>query len=284
MRFVAAVLLPAAMYRPLGGPRCITMQADEPDMDVLKSRIAEVSAGECIAKAVVLRETMVPGQRLRITAPPSLVQTFTASRGTPVVLLSNQGGRQSTRGVEVMLAAPPSYRPVVPNIHPEGTADIVMVAGRVCDVVGNLITGVSVSRPARVRWVVLDAAAEAPPPAVVARAERLAERVQTWIGLVRRACRERTPTHLDDVLSELGPMPEPERPNARALWVAGVINPSPALGASSSKKIAAMGASVAPEIRLSTLTAASVEARLSSVEMGLSESIRRLQKIIEQEE
>jgi len=81
-------------------------------------------------------------------------------------------------------------------------------------------------------------------------------------------------------------MPDAERPNARALWVAGVINPLPPLGAPSSKtssKTVEIGPSVAPEIRPSTLMAQTVEARLSSVEVGLAESIRVLRKSVDTE-
>lgn len=64
------------------------------------------------------------------------------------------------------------------------------------------------------------------------------------------------------------------------LWVAGLINPLPSLAASSFHKPAQMGPSVAPEIRPSVLLAPSTEARLRAVDMGLSESMRRLAKVL----
>ena len=59
-----------------------------------------------------------------------------------------------------------------------------------------------------------------------------------------------------------------------------MVNPLPPLGASSSKRVAVFGESVAPEIRPSALEAGSVEARLSTVERGLTESMRRLRKMV----
>lgn len=67
------------------------------------------------------------------------------------------------------------------------------------------------------------------------------------------------------VLTDLGQIPPPEKPSARALWVAGLINPLPALG-------------VALEIRPAVLTAASVQARLRAARLGLEDSIARLQR------
>ena len=266
------------------GGDCDVNEQDE--RDVLAARIEQVRthSGTTLCKAVALRETLVPGQRLRMTAPPQLVELFTSST-MPIVLISLQAnGRHSMRGVEATLEGPPAYRPVVPGIHPEGTADIVIAAGRVCELAGAVQgAGLSVTRPCRVRWLYLDAgfSKEAPPPAsIVERSEAIGVRVSDWMDLVRRACRERTPNHLQTVLADLGSMPPPERPEARALWVAGLLNPSPPLGASSSKKVAVFGETVAPEIRPSALEAGSVEARLSTIEAGLAESFRRLRKMV----
>eukprot|EP00966_Prymnesium_polylepis_P257503 5948617-Prymnesium_polylepis.2 len=56
----------------------------------------------------------------------------------------------------------------------------------------------------------------------------------------------------------------PDDPDARALWVAGLINPLPALG-------------VALEVRPAALMASTTDERLEVVEMGLRDSIKRLQ-------
>ena len=78
----------------------------------------------------------------------------------------------------------------------------------------------------------LDATApeEQATPALLERSESLEGLVVDWIKLVRQTGRERMPGQLEKVLSDLGPVPEAGRVSARALWVAGLINPLPALG------------------------------------------------------
>ena len=68
---------------------------------------------------------------------------------------------------------------------------------------------------------------------------------------------------LDNALADMGPMPPAEQPSARALWVAGLINPLPSLG-------------VAIEVRPMALMAPSASLRLRAVEFALADSIRRL--------
>mmetsp|Transcript_12586 Transcript_12586/g.40944 ORF Transcript_12586/g.40944 Transcript_12586/m.40944 type:complete len:273 (+) Transcript_12586:61-879(+) len=87
--------------------------------------------------------------------------------------------------------------------------------------------------------------------------------VEEWISLLRSTSRERSPGQLDAVLDDLGPLPGESRPNARALWVAGLINPLPALG-------------VALEVRPAALMAATADERIRVAEFGLRDSIQRL--------
>ena len=86
-----------------------------------------------------------------------------------------------------------------------------------------------------------------------------------WLSLVRKTGRERVPRHLENVLADLGPMPEPELPSKRALWVAGLINPLPALG-------------VALEIRPACLMAPTADKRVQVALMGIKDSISRLEE------
>ena len=58
-------------------------------------------------------------------------------------------------------------------------------------------------------------------------------------------------------------MPPPELPSALAFWIAGLINPLPALG-------------VALEVRPAALMAGGARERLRVVEAGLKDSIVRL--------
>lgn len=247
---------------------------------LLAQRIEMVTAGEAVCRAVLLRETLVPGQRLGMIAPPALVELFSARDGLPIILVGpDDRGRPPLFGVEASLGGAPEYRPVVPGIHPEGTADIILVAGRLCQLLQLESSTLGVQRRARVRWA---DELDGPPLAAetLARSEALTGRVEQWLGLVRRAGRERAPGHLDSVLADLGPMPDATRPSARALWVVGLINPLPALGASSLASPAQMGPSVAPEVRASMLAAEGVSARLSTAEMAIAESVCRLQKML----
>ena len=83
---------------------------------------------------------------------------------------------------------------------------------------------------------------------------------------VRSTGRERFSGQIDAALSDLGRIPPADKPNSRALWVAGLINPVPALG-------------LAIEVRSEALMAIDAESRLRAVEVALSDSIRRLQRI-----
>ena len=117
-------------------------------------------------------------------------------------------------------------------------------------------------RMARVRWVEASVGdVGQPSEEVLARSAALEPLVTQWLELVRSTGRERETGQLDGVLDDLGSMPD--EPNARALWIAGLINPLPALG-------------VALEIRPATLMAPNVETRLEVVRMGLEDSIKRL--------
>lgn len=87
------------------------------------------------------------------------------------------------------------------------------------------------------------------------------ELAEEWKELVRSTGRERWPGQLESIIDELGPMPSAL--NARACYIAALINPLPALG-------------VALEIRPAVITARSTSRRLSMAEDGLRDSIRRL--------
>ena len=138
---------------------------------------------------------MVPGQRLTVTAPPEVVTLFTDAptsetrwmqeRPDPVVALGRDKMNVHMTGVELRLKKL-TPRPVVPNIHPEGTADLVLEAGRVCEVRTLDATPMQhrwLGRPARGKWVELDAWREVSAD-VLARSERLGTMAEEWMGLV----------------------------------------------------------------------------------------------------
>lgn len=260
---LSASLLPARPAVPTRRSLVhMSSDAEGIDTDVLMRRIEDVTAGLTDCRLWVSEGCVVPGQRMNITAPPEVVELFADSRTRPVVAVGRDRAEVHSHGVEVKLRGM-QLRPVVPNIHPEGTADIVLEACRVCQVKTVPDSGHRwLGRPARGRWVELDA--EQAEEEVLARSEAIGAWATTWIDLVRSTASGKFQGQLDEVLQDLGPMPAADKPNARALWVAGLINPVQALG-------------LATEVRAAVLMAPSVEHRLRTVESALGASLRRLQ-------
>ena len=90
MMLAAAAWLPArplprkAVHLRLGGP----VMTEDLDMDLLSSRIRDQKAGLMDCKLYVIVQSMVPGQRITVTAPPELVELFTVQElPKPVVVL-----------------------------------------------------------------------------------------------------------------------------------------------------------------------------------------------------
>ena len=81
--------------------------------------------------------------------------------------------------------------------------------------------------------------------------------------LVREGGHERHPDQLNNLFRDLGPMPPAEDCDDRAIWLAALINPLPALG-------------VALEIRPAVLTAQATSTRLEVALAGLKSSISHL--------
>lgn len=252
-----------APHRPAAPPRARpAMAADDNfspgDMELLASRIEGArTASMPEAARVLILDSMVPGQRLELQAPDVLVQTLKDFDGSPLVMFGRERSSVYTHGVEVRVARC--------DARPDGDSDVELVAGRYCELEslgedeGSLWRG----RDAKVRWLPLDTDEpdDQPSELLLQRSGQLEELVERWIDLVRKTRRERAPGQLDQVLKDLGPMPP--RPNERALWVAGLINPLPALG-------------VALEVRPAALMAKSTERRLAVAQMGIVDSIARL--------
>lgn len=238
------------------------------------ARAASVPISGTPARVLVL-QTLVPGQRLKMGAdchqegvqigegaPPAFWE-LCARETPPLVCVGREGLSLHSRGVEV-LAAP---------------GDGALVAtGRVAQVVdGGADEGTRwAGRSDSVRWLGSlddddwflspgDDDAIATPAELQAVAQVLGELAREWETLVRTTGRERFPGHLDGILTDLGAMPGANRPNARALWCAGLINPHPALG-------------VALEVRPAVLTARSTARRLTMMRMGLEDSLDRLRR------
>jgi len=254
------VALALALSQPNGRPAVVMT---EPNMDLLARRIAEVRRGVPACRLVVL-ESMVPGQELRMTAPPALVQLLeSGSAASPIVVLGRSGERPHSHGVSVKLESV-TLVPVSP-VHPEGTADIVLRATRLVEVVEVMPHHGSpwLGRPARARWIdTLDESVEPPEASLLERSEALEEKVGLWLELVRQAGWSGA---LERILSNLGSMPAVEEPSMRALWVAGLLNPMPTLD-------------IAYEVRGATLMAPNAHLRLKAVENAIADSIKRLMK------
>jgi len=99
---------------------------------------------------------------------------------------------------------------------------------------------------------------------IIALCETIGDLASEWEETVKVTGRERFPGHLRGIAHDLG-CSIPDEPNARALWVAALINPLPALG-------------VALEIRPAVLTARTTSRRLSVAKQGLRDSIDRMRR------
>ena len=243
--------------------------SEDLDMALLQRRVDAVSRGQAGARLFDL-DPMVPGQRLVLPAPAAFVDACRAATNAEGVLcmFGRQGLRINSHGVEVEVES-------IGDADARGGAEVALRAGRLCRAFESGAEEGSrwLGRQARVRWVAIDGAEAVEgateslgPVTEAATAELLASLgplVEEWISLLRSTSRERSPGQLDAVLDDLGPLPGESRPNARALWVAGLINPLPALG-------------VALEVRPAALMAATADERIRVAEFGLRDSIQRL--------
>jgi hypothetical protein len=96
-----------------------------------------------------------------------------------------------------------------------------------------------------------------------AMAENLEPLVDEWKRLVVDGGHERRKGQIDLILGHLGPMPAAREPARRAVWVAALINPIPALG-------------VAYEIRPALLMSRDTTGMLKIATDGIATSIERL--------
>jgi hypothetical protein len=237
------------------------------NMSVLASRIEQLRSGEAAVRVFDF-DAMVPGQRLALPCPSSFADICrdVALSAQIMCMVGRHRLDLHTHGVEVTVES-------VSEKGSDGDAMVILQARRFCQVldVGEDQGSRWVGRTARARWVDLDgdggdgdapSAGGAGSP-VLELSAALEPLVEQWIALVRSTGRERAPGHLQGVLSDLGPMPALFRPDARALWVVGLINPLPALG-------------VALEVRPAALMAATAEERLKVAEFGIRDSIKRM--------
>jgi len=215
---------------------------------------------------LLILDTLVPNQRLRLLeaeASPSF-REFCKKEKSPIVVVGREGLSLHTRGVEVFLEDTPGY-----TVTLAATGRIAEICDEGTDE-GSRWDG----RDGRVTWLgsledddlalsVGKEIKEATPENIMAFSERIGDLAREWEEALRVSGRERFPGHLEGILEDLGEIPN--EPNMRALWVAGLINPLPALG-------------VALEVRPAVLTARTTSRRLSMAEQGLRDSIDRIRR------
>jgi hypothetical protein len=230
------------------------------------------TASSIVPARLLVLDTLVPGQRLRLegdTAPASLRELCETSQD-PLIVVGRQGLSLHSRGIQVFVEQDSSGG---------DTFTLSAATGRIAEIChgGDDEGSRWAGRKGSVNFLAFlddddlvlspnDCITEEKkfaPDQIASASESLRELFLEWEQLVRNSGRERFPGQLDGVRRDLGEMPE--TPNARALWIAGFINPLPALG-------------VALEIRPGVLTARSTERRLIMAEQGLRDSIARLQK------
>eukprot|EP00962_Isochrysis_galbana_P061075 scaffold36274_cov125-Isochrysis_galbana.AAC.5 len=237
------------------------------NMGVLASRIERLRSGEAAVRVFDF-DAMVPGQRLALPCPSSFADICrdVASSAQIMCMVGRHRLNLHSHGVEVTVES-------ISEKGSDGDAMVILQARRFCQVldVGEDQGSRWAGRTARARWVDFGGdggdgevgRADGTGTPTLELSAALEPLVQQWIALVRSTGSERAPGQLEGVLSDLGPMPAISRPNARALWVVGLINPLPALG-------------VALEVRPAALMAATAEERLKVAEFGIRDSIKRL--------
>jgi hypothetical protein len=276
---LAASLLPFASSAFASRPKF--------DGDVLNARIASQKQPEQDVLCLII-DTMVPKQRLNFQfGPPvsdALVNARDAGQTLVVVGRDHRQGKYMRRGVEARIESGSSYRKSdgyfashalsafdAPNARGYMALDTTLRAERRCELLLPSVDDQDAWPPsrqvfsARVRW--LEDSNRGCSAAEVVMAEELVKMVGEWLELVRTGQRERVPDQMKVVLTDLGPMPDPEEcVDSLAFWVAGCINPVPALG-------------VAREIRPRVLEAADGMERLKWVHAAVKDSTRRLKSM-----
>jgi hypothetical protein len=229
----------------------------EMDMGLLSQRIAKLRSGEGEDLAptimpILVLDSMLPRQKITISMDDDAGMRLVNDSVT------HYGGRLGVHGAD----------PVSKQVSPLGTQVLIVErSGSYVALVGQRRYVLS-ARPQLheqtyyTSEVAFFARDEGCNDDVIA-AEELGPLVERWQQLVRTGGCEREPGQLDCILADLGPMPPAADPEERALYIAALINPLPALG-------------VAFEIRPAVLAARSAGERLRIVRTGIERSIGHL--------
>ena len=263
-------------------PLLAGLASKPPNFDVLSRRVAALQSNTAEVRCVLI-DAMVPRQRLELQFGPPVSEGLIAARdeGSVVAVLgmNHRKGTVLRRGVEVRIESLGQYRASdgyfsshalsafdAPNARGYQAVDASLVAGRRFEIVSCECDGEwPPAQPmfsATVRWLEEE---KLPDAEAILLAEQLEPLVDEWVELVRKGKRERSPGQISGVLADLGPFCEVESVDDRAFWVAGLLNPLPALG-------------VAVEIRPTMLEAPDALHRVKLAHMALTDSIDRLRK------
>ena len=257
------------------------------DMRILQERMQSIREQEAALDVlrVVVLDASVPRQVLPLT--------FDASNTRRKLNAGTWLGEDVQVGDRFgMLGQAPSNGQILPNgvvvtvnrimMKPSGESLVELIAGQRFAIVGSPFEDEAKENApsARVRWIEdhLGAGAQTvegvepneddvDPSACDESSKLLAlelpELVAEWKALVITKKKERQPDQLKLIMSHLGPMPSVDRPAELACWIAGLINPIPALG-------------VAYEIRPALLCAPTVGDMIRVVSQGIRLSIDKL--------
>lgn len=269
-------------YRPQSTKLFSTNDNSDDDfMKSLRNRMEEVSDRDTMVPIVVL-DSMLPRQVLKIEADneifTSLVRTL-VSEETPcfgmVGVAKLTSGKQVPlkHGVEVLIEGKPEL--VGTGLRLE------LRASRRFRIEGEVATSDRGWTEARVKF--LDADTEEREEEDSGKGDRLSlaramakareftspninmeenkSLVERWVQLARE--NELQPGQIDQLLDDLGDIPDAEEPTDRALWVGALINPLPGMG-------------VALEIRPALLSAKTAEERVEVALEGVRLSIKHM--------
>lgn len=253
--------------------------AAKPDYNVLNRRIASNQLEEETVSCILL-DTMVPRQRINYQFGPPISEGLQEAkedgRCIGILGMNFKNGQILRRGVEARIESMSPYMKTdgyfsshsispfdAPNMRGYTALDTTLVGGRRFELVKTACDWPP-AEPiflAKVRWLEEGEASSA----AVARAELLQGLAEEWVDLVRTTERERSEGQMTRLLTDLGPMPDAEDADERALWTSALINPLPALG-------------VAPEVRAAVLEATETMTKVELVHDALVESIKQIKK------
>lgn len=235
----------------------------------------------------MLLDTMVPRQRVNLQFQPPVTNMLTecreSGRSLAILGMNQKTGKVLRRGVEGRIESMSPYRASHGFFSSHSTTpmrgftalDTTLVGGRRFEITKVLnLPDDFLSNPdepfftAEVRWLREAgelAEREGAPSAAIAVSEALGPLVSEWIELVRSTQREREDGQLDQILLDLGGMPDAENVDDRAFWTVALINPIPAMG-------------VAREVRANVLEAKESLPRVEAVHAAIVDSIKQMRE------